>query len=297
MVAVLLVLMALFVLSAPFLVTVRNADQASAESSDRSVLRVTIDSAGRHAVAGLSASHPALDSTPYSDDLEELRVSSRFPEGFLATDDPKQVMWDLGAEDVAARIDIASASPHVFANLIGGAARLTAKCKDDKDKTLEISEAEGFLPEGVVIVEDEIVGYAELAPDKLTKLTRGLLVKVDDAGKPLECGPRPPTSHEVGAFVIDQRAWALCEWRFAPNYPNGKLRAFEGIEEVREAADFMLAKELGREAYLALERTTSTFGHVRAGAVWQRAVRVLGDPTGASREAEFGRILSGGTHP
>ena len=57
MVAVLLVLMALFVLCAPFLVTVRNADQASSEASDRYVLRVSLDSASRHAAAKLSGSH------------------------------------------------------------------------------------------------------------------------------------------------------------------------------------------------------------------------------------------------
>src|SRR6185503_13322838 len=125
----------------------------------------------------------------------------------------------------------------------------------------------------------------ELAPTKLGKLTRGLLVKLDPEGKPAECGPRPPGGHEVGAFVLDQRAWALCEWRIAPNYPKGKLRAYEGIEQVREAKDFTLAPEFGREAYLALERTTSTFGHVRAGAVWQRGARVVGDPTG---EPQYG---------
>ena len=56
MVAVLLVLMALFVLCAPFLMTLRNADKASAEVADRSTLRVTLDAADRHARARLSAS-------------------------------------------------------------------------------------------------------------------------------------------------------------------------------------------------------------------------------------------------
>ena len=261
MVAVLLVLMALFVLSAPFLVTVRNADQASAESADRSVLRISLDAAARHAAAGLAGSHPALDATPYFDDLDELTVTSRFPKEFLATDDPSQVMWDLEAEDVAAKVDLSSASPHVLANLIGGAGRLSATCTE-KDSALEVSASEGFLPEGVVLVDDELMGYAELGPSKLGKLARGLLVQFDAEGKPLDCGPTPPAGHEVGAFVIDQRAWALCEWRIA----TGKLRAYEGIEQVREAKDFVLAPELGREAYLALARSTSTFGHVRAGA-------------------------------
>ncbi len=275
MVAVLLVLMALFVLSAPFLVTVRNADQASAESADRAVLRVSLDAAARHAAAGLSASHPALDPTPYFDSQDELAVTSRFPAEFLATSDPSQVMWALEAEDVAARVDLSSASPHVLANLIGGAARLAAACSE-KDTLLELGSTEGFLPEGVVLVDDELVGYAELAPTQLLRLARGLLVKTDADGRPVDCGPTAPVGHEVGAFVLDQRAWALCEWRIA----TGTLRAYEGIEQVREAKDFVLAPELGREAYLALARTTSTFGHVRSGARWQRAARMVGDPSG-----------------
>jgi hypothetical protein len=284
MVAVLLVLMALFVLSAPFLVTVRNADQASSEAADRSVLRLTLDSAARHAAAELSASHPALDRTPYFDDLEELTVTSRFPEGFLATSDPTQTMWGLAAEDVAARVDLASASPHVLANLIGGTARLADACKD-KDTALALSGTEGLLAEGVVLLDDEWIGYAELTGTKLGKLARGLLVKLDEKGEPLECGPSPPRSHEVGAFVLDQRAFALCEWRMRTSAARGELGAYESIEEVREAGDLLLGPELGREAYLALERTTSTFGRVRAGARWQRAVRLLGDPQG---EPQYG---------
>ena len=120
------------------------------------------------------------------------------------------------------------------------------------------------------------IGYAELGPSKLGKLTRGLLVKADDQGKALPCGPSAPAGHDVGAFVIDQRAWALCEWRIA----SGKFREYDGLEQVREAKDFVLAPELGREAYLALERSATTFGHVRAGERWQHAARVVGDVTG-----------------
>jgi len=260
MVAVLLVLMALFVLCAPFLVTVRNADQASAESADRSVLRVTLDSAARHAAAGLAASHPALDTTPYFDDESELAVATEFPPGFLPTNDPTQPMWDLDAADVAARVDLASASPHVLANLLGCAARLTEVCKAD-DATLALSDADGFLDEGVVLVDDEVIGYGERTAGKLGRLQRGLLAgayeKAADAAEPakktsgtqtsgstkssgepaaeeapaFECGPQLPSAHDIGAFVIDQRAFALCEWRIA----GGELRAYDGIEQVREA--------------------------------------------------------------
>ena len=84
MVAVLLVLMALFVLCAPFLLTVRNADKASVQLADRRAAHIALDTAGRHARARLSGSHPGLDTDPYSDSMEELEVTNRFPGEFLA---------------------------------------------------------------------------------------------------------------------------------------------------------------------------------------------------------------------
>ncbi len=278
MVAVLLVLMALFVLSAPFLLTVRNADRASAESAERSDLCIALDSADRHARAVLGASHPGVDTTPYFDDERELEVTNRFPEGFLATRDPRDVMWDLEVEDVAARIDLGSASPHVLANLIGGVARLTNTVERESE-SFDVHSTEGFLPQGALLLEGELVDYRELAPARFGKLTRGLMVKTDPAGEPCACGPQPAGAHPLGAHVIDQRAWAIPEWRVAA----GGWRELDRLETVLEAADFALAGELGREAYLALERTTSVHAGVRAGARWQRPVRVTGtiegDPT------------------
>ncbi|MEQ1891914.1 MAG: hypothetical protein ABL998_05175 [Planctomycetota bacterium] len=274
MIAVLLVLMALFVLCAPFLITVRNADQASSETADRAVQRITLDMGVRHAEALLAPSHPALDATPYFDDLAELAVAPDFPDGFLPTSDPTRPMWDVEALDVAGKIDLASASPHVLANLIGGAARLT-KLTKAADKELELSDGDGFLLEGAVYVEQELVHYTQRDGAKLTGLTRGLLHESGTEGA--TCGPQPAADHDLGAYVIDQRAWALCEWRLV----EGDVRAYDGIEELREARTHMLGPELGRDAYLALERSASAYAHVRAGARWQRAVRMLAPVGGA----------------
>lgn len=77
LVTVLLVLMALLVLCAPFLMTARNASRASTQLSDRAQARLALDAAVRHARASLGDSHPAIDLTPYWDDAEEI---TRLPE-------------------------------------------------------------------------------------------------------------------------------------------------------------------------------------------------------------------------
>ncbi len=295
MVAVLLVLMALFVLCAPFLLTVGNADRASAESAERANLRIALDSAARHARSRLGASHPGLDPTPYFDDQAELQVTNRFPADFLAPRDPTGVMWDLDVEDVAGRVDLNSASPHVLANLMGGVARLT-NVVGKESESFEVNSTEGFLPEGALWLEGELVAYAELGPSKFSRLTRGLLVKTTPEGAPCGCGPQPAGAHALGAHVVDQRAWAIAEKRIA----RGEFQAFDRIESVREAAELAIAGDLGREAFLALERTASAHGGVRAGLRWQRAVRVTGQiggdpPYGCQIPIDEGRWFNPGT--
>ena len=280
MVAVLLVLMALFVLCAPFLLTVGNADRASAELADRSSARLALDSALRHARGKLSASHPALDPTPSFDSEDELAVRPEFDAEFLEPLDPTGVMWDLDVEDDAGRVDLNSASPHVLANLIDGAARLTA-LMTDKSTTVELNGTGGFLPQGFAWIESELVGYGESTPASLGNLTRGVMQSMDESGSALSCGPQGPMGHALGATVIDQRAWAIAEWRIAGE----TLRSFAAVEEARDAQEFALAEEIGDRALEALLRTTSVHAGVRAGAVWQHAARVVGKIGG---EPEYG---------
>ncbi|MEO0662405.1 MAG: hypothetical protein AAFZ87_12775, partial [Planctomycetota bacterium] len=61
--AVLLVMLALFALSAPFLATARNADAASHATADAARLRFALDAAEAHARHRLYRTHPSLDTT------------------------------------------------------------------------------------------------------------------------------------------------------------------------------------------------------------------------------------------
>ena len=98
---VLFVLMALLVLCTPFMMTARNADQASAQIANRAQARLALDAAGRHARAKLSQSHPTLDASLYYDSRDELRVDNQFDQGFLNANDTHGVMWDTESADVA----------------------------------------------------------------------------------------------------------------------------------------------------------------------------------------------------
>ena len=282
MVAVLLVLMALFVLCAPFLLTVRNADRASAQHADLASSRLALDAATRHARARLGASHAAADPTPYHDSLEELEVTNDFPEGFLDPSDESGVMWDLEVADLAGRVDLNSAPPQMIANLTGGVARLRAKLAEDA-KEIPVHSTAGFAPQGLVWVGGELIGYSTIEGASFQQLAREIGVLRDADGAPYPCGPAPRAEQDLGQVVIDERAWAVARWRTGRGGggEDGELRTFDAIEQVADAATELLRalQVPGSERWDAqaiLERTATVFGGVRAGATWQRASRLVG---------------------
>ena len=287
MVAVLLVLMALFVLCAPFLLTVRNADRASAQVADRATARLALDSAARHARARLAASHAGIDVTPTFDALDELEVSNVFDTGFFDANDPNGVMWDLDVEDEAGRIDLNSASPHVLANLLDGVARLSAEATDD-DTEFQVGSTAGFPPAGILWIgtggDLELVSYAGIEGNRFTGLVRGLGAQTNDEGVGLPCAPSAGSAKALGTYAIDQRMFAFARWRIATSTENDlgvlSLGAFDSIAQTAEVAAFAMTGELGEDFHDVLTRTTTVHGGVGAGSRWQRGSRLADDVRG-----------------
>ena len=142
--AVLLVVLSLLVLCAPFLLAARNADRASAHLADRAEARLLLDSAARHARGQLGASHAGLpDLSPYADSLEELSVDNVFAEGFLKANDATGAMWDLDVRDVAGLIDLNSAPPQLLASAMGLITRTSDVVAGDAS-SLALNDADTF---------------------------------------------------------------------------------------------------------------------------------------------------------
>ena len=288
---VLLVLIALLVLSAPFLLMARNADRAASELSDRSEARLALDAAARHARLLLGESHAGFDRTPYFDDEEELEVDNRFDPAFLDPNDPGGLMWDLEREDVAGKIDLNSAPPQLVANLMGTSSRFVRAVKPE-DVELPTATMLGFEPTGVVWVNGELVRYGKLDGGTILEPVRGLLGP--PTGTEWRGGPLPPSGHDAGAPVLDQRAFAPALWRAAS--PDGELRPFDSPERLREAGKYALVAALATpppegstakppagltdEALRPLFLHGSVHGGVRAGQVWQRPMRLVSSVKG-----------------
>ncbi|MCK6447994.1 MAG: hypothetical protein L6Q99_16495 [Planctomycetes bacterium] len=277
LVLVMLVLLAVFFLCAPFLMGARNATRSAATLSDRTQARLSLDAGSRHAAARLSPSHPATDPTPYFDDADELDVAAGFDPQTWDTRDPRGAMWDVEARDVAGSIDWNSAPPGVFANALGAVTRSSDELKADALE-LSVSSTAGFEPQGFFWLGRELIGYGELDPTTFKRLVRGLGATFDADGNAEPCGPQPASKHAPGELVIDQRAFAHPLWRIGSG--EGTLRAFESSEQLAEAAQNSLAGKFSGAALALLARHGSTFAGVRAGREWQRAARLVGSVTG-----------------
>ncbi len=278
LILVLIVLLALFALAAPFLLSVRRADQAGAQRVDRSSLTLAMDNATRHARAILRQTHPAWDATPDWDDADEFRYQGEWDREFFDNRNAKGPMWDARIEDLSGRIDLGSAPPQVLANLLGGATWLSSPVTNESGE-FEVARAAGFDDAGLLWIEGEISAYGKRADTAFASLARGLALGVGATpgsagqGSNPDCGPSPAANHGIGAPVMDFRAWALPQWRIAA--PGGELREPRAIEEVWKALESSPSGLPSNSSFAALERCSTMVGDGGARARWQRECRIL----------------------
>ncbi len=272
--AVLLVVLSLLVLCAPFLLSARNADRASVALADRAQARVWLDAGARHARARLGDSHPGLpDLTPYADSVEELSVDTTFDPGFLNPNDPTGPMWDLDVRDVSGLIDLNSAPPQVLANAMGLITRTSDVLAGDTIE-LALNDPDAFgAPKGFIVINGEYIEYSLDEEGEAQAGMRGVGTVQNEDGDWLTDGPRPPSGHGVGSPAMDQRSFAPVIWRMAG--PDDNLREFDTVEQLRESDTFALVGGVGDAAYSALGEVGSVHAGFCAGDPWQKPVRLV----------------------
>jgi len=291
---VLLVLLALLVMTTPFLMTARNASRTSTQMADRVQARLALDSAARHARAQLGLSHPAVDPTPYFDDERELALATELDPAFFNQRDTGGVMWDVRVDDISGRIDLNSAPPHVFANMLGASTRVTKPVEKDADE-LQVSSTSGFPEIGFLWVDRELIGYTSKTTRSFGGLVRGLGGMEDEEGEPMPCGPQPAGTHDAATVVLDERAFAPVLWRILT--ADGLPRHFDAPEQINDAAQLALGG-LDEAALEAFAASGTVYGGVRGGRKWQRAARLITTIQGGidcEFELDAGRWFNPGT--
>lgn len=304
LVVVLLVLLALLVLTTPFLAGARNSERASTQIADRAEARIGLDTAARHARAFLVDTYPSadLDRTPYFDDEAEIEVSNRFASDFLNASDPQGAMWDIDLEDVAGRIDLNSAGPQTFANLMNLSTRLSTVVAAEA-KELPLASKVDIREGAFLWIDGELVHARKFEDTIVREFVRGVLGPPPK--EPWRGGPKAPSSHGAGTPVLDQLACAPVLWRLATS--DAGLRTFASVEELPQCGDFALAlhiagegplSELPSELVQPLVEHGTVHAGPRGGPAWQRATRLV-EPVRAGVDGiltvEDGRWLGVGT--
>lgn len=281
--AVLLVLMSLLFLAAPFLGTVRNSDLASRRAADRTEASLALDSAARYGRSKLGGSHAAADLTPFFDSEDELRVRNELPGEFLGASGEGRAVestgarWDLEIEDLAGRIDLDSAPPHVIANLMDLSTRLSVPLSATT-KSIETTGAASFPDSGVIWIAGELVHFDQRGNGAFEELQRGLGAALDeeDVARP---GPLGPRNAAAGAIVMGQRAWALANWRLAnlDGAHPGRLepRTLDSLDRLADVSEFVLDGAWDKDVLRSLVSAGGVWGNYGTGPKWQHPVRLI----------------------
>lgn len=275
MLAVLLVLLSILFVLAPFLATVGNADATASRRSDEAAANLALDNAARLGKARLAATHRAWDATPYSDSAAELDVRNDLESAFA---DMNGTRWDLDVEDLAGRVDLDSAPPVMVANLLGLTTRLS-EFMAEADTKLVVASTAGFPERGVVWVAGELIRYEKLTPNSFEELTRGLGSELDDEGAVLP-GPLPPVDAPAGTVVVDQRALALAQWRIAGVGEGDEVggrrdpRQFGSPDRLAQVGDFVVDGDWGPGTVAPLFDQGTVHGAWGSGPQWLTGTRV-----------------------
>ncbi|MDF1797916.1 MAG: hypothetical protein P1V81_01965 [Planctomycetota bacterium] len=274
--AVLLVLMALLMLVTPFLATVRNADKTSQRRADLVEANLGLDNAARLARARLGASHQGVDATPLADSAEELDVRNDLAADFAGpAGQDGGARWDLEVQDLAGRVDLDSAPPHMLANLLGFSTRLV-KPLGVGDKEIAVASTDRFPESGVLWVAGELIQYKEIKDGAFQQLQRGLGAQYED-DKPV-AGPLPARNAVAGATVHDQRAWALAKWRLVGIEPDAhglyEPRQLGSSDRLAQVADFVLDGDWDLDLLQPLVAEGSAWAEYGAGPRWLAPTRI-----------------------
>ncbi|HEX5009257.1 MAG TPA: hypothetical protein VFY71_02555, partial [Planctomycetota bacterium] len=284
LVTVLVVLVALALIATPFALSMRGLESASLADFEREAARDDAQAALDAAAAHLATTLPLLDETPHRDDVRELAPTD-LAEGYptLLSRDPHGVVASVSLADESGKVDLATATPFLLGNLLGGRTHLTADVGAAGD-TLPVAGVEGFPPTGIAWLGHELAEYGAVAPGELREVRRGL------ASPSLITSHAQP--HLAGDEVLDLRLLLLAEhgWRMEP----GVFTGFARVDGLKDIASY------GELSYAAgeLERVRPWLTAQGGAPRFVDRQRVLGSATGRDGLPELvvhdGRLCGAG---
>ena len=225
LITVLVVLVALALIATPFALSMRGLESSALLGFEQEAARADALAARDAAAHHLEGTNPLLDESPFRDDLAELQprdLPERYPT--LLSRDPRGVVASVRIEDEQGKVDLATATPWLMGNLLGGRTQLTADVGTSGD-VLAVAGTVGFPAAGIAWIGRELLEYDDLVPQELREVRRGL------------ASPSLVVSHAVahaaGEELLDLRLLLLAQhgWRMRPGEYAGFARV-DGLKDI-----------------------------------------------------------------
>lgn len=287
--AVLVALTLMMLLALPFSVSMTVGADAAQRDVEQAEVQFDSASVRELLVADAAMSHPAVDPTPMFDGLDEFPSEVILPPAFRGLGpaggdapppggdtpllDQPQVLLGGEVVDLQRFLALDSASPLLFANVLGLTTRLREDLVPDAD-SLVLEDADALPDSGVLWVSEgavnEVIRYGSKQGNTLRDLSRAQLLDqlFSDGKQPLR----------AGALVLDYRCVIAAAWPFVGNPEAGRQtrRAYRAVGELAEVerAGFggFTTDELDK-----LQRVFSVDTMASTAATWGRPERVFNE--------------------
>ena len=266
--AVLFALMLLMMLALPFAVSMNVGADAAMRDVETTSVQQSSASVRDLLLGNAAFSHPALDPTPGFDGLDEFASEVELPPAFVPLADEGRVL--LGGEviDQQRLLALDGASPLVFANVLGLAARVSTDLTGNAE-AMELDDASQLPDTGVVWCQGELIRYGGKRENSLVQLERGVLKEQGYADGKQDIG--------ASSLVLDYRCVLAAAWPFLRAGGQRQTR-----QPYRAVSELLAIQQAGFGSFSAaqldaLQRVFTVDTMATTAATWGRADRVFND--------------------
>jgi hypothetical protein len=178
--AVLVALGFLLAITMPFVLSMGRGDARTRGAVDEAQVGLAVRSARDVLLAAAARGVGATDPTPLTDGRDEFPSALELPEGFAGIEragvDRHVLQGEL--EDLSRRAEMASATPLLYANLLGLVARTRDKIELDATEIELDGDAAAFPESGHLFVGREVIRYGTRSGNRFGQLERGVFAEL-----------------------------------------------------------------------------------------------------------------------
>ncbi|MEE9392878.1 MAG: hypothetical protein V3W41_10275 [Planctomycetota bacterium] len=270
LIIVLSVLMMLFVIATPFLLSAKNDYRNALASSERFRARAAADAALEWSKHELGKTSNGLESrglgrgTPYWDSPAELTVNGRpdswgpalgLEDASRFLRDPRGLLWGIEVRDEQSLLNVNSMPPFLWAALLGRTN--VAENYEAGKGELAVTSTKGFRPDGgEIIVNGERGRYSSATADRFL-------------GVSLKKG------HSQGSWVLPKLAYDLASYNYlSPRAGRNGWVEMASVSTIKEVAALGSQQPVREEDLDRILDVLTAFGHRSSNSGWLAATRV-----------------------